>query len=101
LRKIERFWGGALSQSDPMKKKELTRKQVSFVMLPALDSQELRIQELASQRKLLSEQFKSNPRETHLALKLKIVDDQISEWNQQIQSIRDDHREARCQKGEI
>jgi hypothetical protein len=101
LRKTERFWGGALSQSDPMKKKELTRKQVSSVMLPALDSQELRIQELASQRKLLSEQFKSNPRETCLALKLKIIDDQISEWNQQIQSKRDDHREARCQKGEI
>jgi hypothetical protein len=85
-----------------MKKKELTRKQVSSVMLPALDSQKLGIQELANQRKLLSEQFKSNPRETHLALKLKIVDDQISEWNQQIKSKRrDDHREARCQKGEI
>jgi hypothetical protein len=84
-----------------MKKKELTRRQASPVMLPALDSQELRIQELASQRKLLSEQFKSNPRETHLALKLKIIDDQISECNRQIQRKRDDHAEARCQKGEV
>jgi hypothetical protein len=54
-------------------------------MLPAPDSQTIRLQELTSQRKPLFEQFKSNPKDTHLALELKIIDDQIAECNQQIQ----------------
>jgi hypothetical protein len=57
-------------------------------MLPALDSQILRLQKLTSQRKPLSEQFNRNPRDTHLALKLKIIDDQIAECNQQSQGHR-------------
>jgi hypothetical protein len=58
------------------------------LILPALEAQKTRLQELTSQRKPLSEQFKNNPRETHLALKLKIIDDQIAECNQQIQGHR-------------
>jgi hypothetical protein len=57
-------------------------------MLLALDSQKIRLQELTRQRIPLSEQFKSNPKHTHLALELKIIDDQIAECNEQIQ----DHR---------
>jgi hypothetical protein len=57
-------------------------------MLLALDSQKIRLQELTSQRKPLSARFRSNPKDTHLALELKIIDDQIAECNQQIQ----DHR---------
>jgi len=57
-------------------------------MLPALDSQKIRLQELMSQRKPLSARFNSNPNDTHLALELKIIDDQIAECNQQIQGQR-------------
>jgi len=57
-------------------------------MLLALDSQKIRLQELTRQRKPLSERFKSNPMDAHLALELKIIDDQIAECNEQIQ----DHR---------
>jgi hypothetical protein len=58
-------------------------------MLLALDSLKIRLQELTRQRKPLSEQFKSNPpKDTHLALELKIIDDQIAECNQQIQAHR-------------
>jgi hypothetical protein len=32
--------------------------------------------------------FNSNPKDTHLALELKIIDDQIAECNQQIQGQR-------------
>jgi hypothetical protein len=57
-------------------------------MLLALDSQKIRLQELTMQRKPLSERFKSNPKDTHLALELKIIDDQIAQCNQQIQAHR-------------
>jgi hypothetical protein len=57
-------------------------------MLLAIDSQKMRLQELTRQRKPLLERFESNPNDTHLALELKIIDDQIAECNQQIQ----DHR---------
>jgi hypothetical protein len=53
-------------------------------MLPSLDPHKLRVQELTRRRKPLSERFKSNPKDTHLALELKIIDDQIAECNQQI-----------------
>ena len=58
-------------------------------MLPALNSQKIRLQELTRQRKPLAARFESNPNDTHLALELKIIDDQISECNQQI------HRDRR------
>ena len=57
-------------------------------MLSDLDSQKIRIQELTNQRNPLSARFKSNPNDTHLALELKIIDDQIAECNQQIQGRR-------------
>jgi hypothetical protein len=57
-------------------------------MSPVLDSQKMRIQELTNQRNPLSARFKSNPSDTHLALELKIIDDQIAECNQQIQGRR-------------
>jgi hypothetical protein len=54
-------------------------------MLPVLDSQKIRLQELNSQRRPLSERFKNNPEDTYLALELKVIDDQIAECNLQIQ----------------
>jgi len=57
-------------------------------MLPVLDSQKIRLQELNSQRRPLSERFKNNPGDTYLALELKVIDDQIAECNLQIQNQR-------------
>jgi hypothetical protein len=57
-------------------------------MLPAPNSQEIRLQELRDKRKPLSERFENNPKDTHLALELKIIDDQIAECNQQIRADR-------------
>jgi hypothetical protein len=54
-------------------------------MLPALDIQKVKLQELTGKRRPLSARFESNPNDTHLALELKIIDDQIAECNQQIQ----------------
>jgi hypothetical protein len=61
-------------------------------MLPAPDSQEIRLQELIGKRRPVWQRFKNNPNDTHLALELKIIDDQISECNQQI------HRDRRKPK---
>jgi hypothetical protein len=61
-------------------------------MLLALDSQKLKLQELTGQRKPLSERFRNNPKDTHLALELKVIDDQIAECNQQIQDHRRKHK---------
>jgi hypothetical protein len=58
-------------------------------MLPAADSQEIRLQELIGKRKPVWQRFENNPSDTHLALELKLIDDQISECNQQI------HRDRR------
>jgi hypothetical protein len=59
-------------------------------MLPASDSDSLkiRVEQLAGRRRPLSDQFAKHPSDTHLALELKIIDDQIAECNQQIQSDR-------------
>ena len=57
-------------------------------MLPAPSSQEMRLQELRGKRKPLSERFENNPNDTHLALELKIIDDQIAECTQEIQGDR-------------
>lgn len=56
-------------------------KQMPFEM----DSLKSRIEELNGKRKPLSEQFSKNPGNTHLALELKLIDDQIAECNVQIQ----------------
>ena len=59
-------------------------------MSPAsgFDSLKTRVDQLVGKRKPLSDQFEKNPSDTHLALELKIIDDQIAECNQQIQSAR-------------
>jgi hypothetical protein len=57
-------------------------------MLTAPSSQEIRMQELKGKRKPLSERFESHPDDTHLALELKIIDDQIAECSQEIQGDR-------------
>lgn len=49
----------------------------------APDSEEIRLRELRAKRKTLWRQFEDNPSETHLAAKLKIIDDQIAQLNQQ------------------
>ena len=59
-------------------------------MLPETESDSLRtrVEELAGKRKPLSDKFEKNPNDTHLALELKIIDNQIAEYNQQIQMDR-------------
>jgi len=57
-------------------------------MLPVLDSQKIKLQELTSQRAPLSARFKSNPEDIQLALELKRIDDQIAECTRQIQGYR-------------
>jgi len=53
-------------------------------MLSAQEVQKKRKQELTDQRKALCEEFEHHPTEIHLALELKIIDDQIAECHQQI-----------------
>jgi hypothetical protein len=57
-------------------------------MLPTPDPNGLRLDELKSKRKPLSERFENNPSDTHLALELKSIDDQIAQCSQQIQDKR-------------
>jgi hypothetical protein len=57
-------------------------------MQSELDSLRMRIDVLNGKRKPLSEQFAKTPDNTHLALELKIIDDQIAECNVQIQEDR-------------
>ncbi len=59
-------------------------------MLPVSDSDSLRtrVEQLTGRRKPLSEKFEKSPSDTHLALELKIIDDQIAECNQRIQHDR-------------
>ena len=59
-------------------------------MLPVSDPNSLRtlVDELVGKRKPLSEKFEKNPNDTHLALELKLIDNQIAEYNEQMQSDR-------------
>jgi hypothetical protein len=56
-------------------------------MLPVSDPDSLKtlVEELVGKRKPLSERFEKNPNDTHLALELKIIDNQIAEYNAQMQ----------------
>jgi hypothetical protein len=65
-----------------------TAMQPAKTSVLAPDSQEIRLQELKGKRKPLRERFEDNPNETHLALEIKIIDDQITECNQQIHHTR-------------
>lgn len=59
-------------------------------MLPVSDPNSLKtlVDELVGKRKPLSEKFEKNPNDTHLALELKLIDNQIAEYNEQMQSNR-------------
>jgi hypothetical protein len=57
-------------------------------MLPAPDPNGISLDELRTKRKPLSERFENNPSDTHLALELKSIDDQIAQCSQQIQDKR-------------
>jgi hypothetical protein len=57
-------------------------------MLPTPDPNGIRLDELKTKRKPLSERFENNPSDTHLALELMRIDDQIARCSQQIQDKR-------------
>jgi hypothetical protein len=63
-------------------------------MLPAPESQGIMLQELKGKRKPLQKRFENNPNEIHLALELKIIDDQIAERIQQVQHTRSSSRSS-------
>ena len=42
-------------------------------------------EELKARRNLLFARFLKNPRDTHLALKIKVIDDQIAEYNEKME----------------
>ncbi len=52
---------------------------------------EKRLQELRAEREPLYQQLVNNPNEIHLALQIKILDDQIAECNQLIQQKKKTH----------
>jgi hypothetical protein len=54
---------------------------------------EAKLRQLADRRKLLAERFEKNPTVTALALDIKTIDDQVAEYNRQIQV------ERRARKG--
>ena len=47
----------------------------------ALDYEEIRLRELKVTRRCIWRRFERNPNETHLAARLKIIDDQIAQSN--------------------
>lgn len=57
-------------------------------MLAARSSQEIKLQELKGKRMPLSKQFENHPDDTHLAVELKVLDDQIAECSREIQGDR-------------
>jgi hypothetical protein len=65
-----------------------TAMQPAKTSVPAPDSQGVILQELKDKREPLQRRFENNPNEIHLALELKIIDDQIAECNQQIRGDR-------------
>lgn len=52
---------------------------------------EKKLQELRAEREPLYRQFVNNPNEIHLALQIKMLDDQIAECNQLIQQKKKTH----------
>ena len=63
-------------------------------MLLAPDSQGTMLEELKSKRKRLQKRFEDDPNEIHLALEVKIIDDQIAECNQQVQHKKSSSRSS-------
>ena len=66
---------------------------------PFPHSDEIRLRELRAKRKTLWRQFEDNPNETHLAAKLKIIDDQIAQPNEQIDHEANDINEGSVEPG--
>ena len=58
-------------------------------MLPASDVQEATLEELTSRRKPLSKQFEDHPQRLHLAIEIKIIDDQVAECTAQMERKRE------------
>ena len=54
---------------------------------------EAKLKQLTYRRKLLAERFEKNPTAIDLALDIKMIDDQVAEYNRQIQA------ERRARKG--
>ena len=46
---------------------------------------EKKLQDLRAKREPLFQRFANNPNETHLAIEIKVIDDQIAECNHHIQ----------------
>lgn len=63
-------------------------------MFPVPESRNTKLHQLRGKRKRLWEQFEDNPNETHLALDLRIIDDQIAECNQRIHDYGDKTEDA-------
>lgn len=53
-----------------------------------IDAQRKR-EEMKVVRKLLFKQFLKNPLHTHLALKIKTIDDQVADWAEQMALMKD------------
>ena len=57
----------------------------SEVPLPKGTMPEKKLQELKAEREPLFQRFSNNPNEIHLAIEIKLIDDQIAECNHLIQ----------------
>jgi hypothetical protein len=56
--------------------------------MSSIPDTEAKLRQLADKRKLLAERFEKNPTVIHLALDIKTIDDQVAEFNRQIQADR-------------
>ena len=67
---------------------EMTRGCRGTNQMPPVQEIQKRKIELKAIRKPLFDWYEKNPNDTHLVLEIKVVDDQIAECNQQIESQR-------------
>jgi hypothetical protein len=54
-------------------------------MLATSDVQRKKVEGLKARRKPLFEYFEKNPKDTHLVLEIKVIDDEIAEYVRQMQ----------------
>jgi hypothetical protein len=64
------------------------RKELRRVLETAIDAKTKR-EELKAKRNLLFARFLKNPLDTHLALEIKIIDDLVAEWTEQMEPDRE------------
>jgi hypothetical protein len=69
-----------------MSSQAATPIQPAKTSLHAPDPRDAVLRELKGKREPLQRRFEDNPTEVHLALELKVIDDQIADFNRQIQS---------------